>query len=128
MHRATTKALHPLHHHPPKEDVMHHREKFPIHPSQTPAQAYAFAMRHRLYRCAAIIARDFGLGDDLVHAAAFSAFCLFDDLGEDEAALRVAGEFGLTVRFVAPTPLFRIKDDGTLPPLFASCGAPSLPC
>lgn len=66
-------------------------------PHDESAQAcYERLMRYRVYLCAARVARDHGLGRSLVIEAAFKAFCRFDDLGFDEAALAVADEFGLT--------------------------------
>ncbi|MEY4744832.1 MAG: hypothetical protein RL272_777 [Candidatus Parcubacteria bacterium] len=70
------------------------KEKTPLPPGETAETCYERLMRHRAYLCAARVARDYGLGRDLVIEAAFKAFCRFDDLSFDEEALAVAEEFG----------------------------------
>lgn len=81
------------------------RDRVKMPEGYTPEAGYALLMRHGAYYMAARVARDYSLGMPLVIEAAFKAFCRFDDLGCDEAALIVAEEFGLTVMAVSMTEL-----------------------
>lgn len=83
-------------------------QKIPELPhGETAGTNYERLMRHRAYLCAARVARDYGLGRDLVIEAAFKAFCRFDDLGFDEEALVVAEEFGFRTMVVGAEGLIK---------------------
>lgn len=72
-------------------------DKMMLHPKDTPHAAYARALRFGAYALAAVVARDYGLGRDLVIFALHQAMCRFEELGFPEAAVAFAEQLGFTV-------------------------------
>jgi hypothetical protein len=72
-------------------------EKIPLHPEDTPYLAYARLMRLGAYALAATVARDYGLGQDLLILALDCALCRFERLGFPELAVAFAKQMGFTL-------------------------------
>lgn len=72
-------------------------ERMPLHPNDTPYAAYARAVRFGAYTLAAVVARDYGLGRDLMIFALHHAMVRFEELGFPEAAVAFAEQLGFTV-------------------------------
>ncbi|HTM68037.1 MAG TPA: hypothetical protein VL426_01955 [Candidatus Binatia bacterium] len=72
-------------------------ERKALHPKDTPYEAYARALRFGAYALATLIARDFGLGRDLLIFALHHAMCRFEELGFPEAADALAMDCGFKV-------------------------------
>ena len=94
-----------------------HSQNLRLPIGDTPLVSYERAMRHKAFYLAATVAQTYGLGRALVVHAAFAAFCRFDDLGQEEAAVEVLSRFGLTLIQGNCSELIRIMQAlGELPP------------
>lgn len=85
----------------------------------SPRAIYDRAMENKWFLFAATVAQTHDLGTELVSAAAFKAFCRYEDLGNGEVGLTIVKQFGLSLH---PTnmeecdDLLRIMQDlGELP-------------
>ncbi|HTK05275.1 MAG TPA: hypothetical protein VL500_06825 [Candidatus Eisenbacteria bacterium] len=98
-------------------------KKIPLHPEDTPYTAYARLMRHRAYALAATVARDYGLGRDLLILALDGAMSRFEELGFPELSTAFAEQMGFTVVSVGLDELAQklreldVADDLALPTL-----------
>lgn len=79
---------------------MNDNHAVPLPNGLTPEKAYDLLVRNRCCYYAAQVARDHGLGAEKMLRAAFAAFRHFDRFGFEDAALKVAEEFGLTAEIV----------------------------
>lgn len=64
------------------------------------ASAYEMLLRNRCAYYAAQVARDYELGATKMLSAAFTAYRHFDRFGFEDAARKVADEFGLTAEMI----------------------------
>jgi hypothetical protein len=78
---------------------MHHKA-IPIPSGLDAASAYEMLLRNRCAYYAAQVARDYELGADKMLSAAFTAYRHFDRFGFEDAARKVAEEFGLTAEMI----------------------------
>src|SRR5688500_12794019 len=72
-------------------------ERITLHPEDTAYTAYARLMRFGAYSLAATVARDYGLGRDLLILALDRAMNRFEELGFPELAVAIAEKLGFTV-------------------------------
>lgn len=66
----------------------------------SPEKAYDLLVRNRCNYYAAQVARDYGLGAEKMLKAALVAYRHFDRFGFEDAARKVANEFGLTAEII----------------------------
>jgi hypothetical protein len=87
------------------------------------AAAYEMLLRNRCAYYAAQVARDHGLGATKMLSAAFTAYRHFDRFGFEDAARKVADEFGLTADVIASmyasfsSETTKVRSVLTLPPI-----------
>jgi hypothetical protein len=72
----------------------------PLPNGLTPEKANDLLVRNRCCYYAAQVARDHGLGTEKMLRAAFAAFRHFDRFGFEDAAIKIAEEFGLTAETI----------------------------
>ncbi len=76
------------------------QKAIPIPSDLDAASAYEMLIRNRCAYYAAQIARDYDLGATKMLSAAFTAYRHFDRFGFEDAARKVADEFGLTADMI----------------------------
>lgn len=74
-------------------------KKFPLS-NYPPDEAYNCAMKHEMYYSAAIIARTYDLGDDMIRDAALKAYYRFDETGSEIGKLSLLMDFEILKRVI----------------------------